>query len=608
MKKLPLYTHLSTTVRIRSKSLYPFIFIFSSFFFLFSTLVSTAQERTEYKLEFSLADSSQSATFQKLEKELRSQKTFRDTFQVMKELKSILMKLHGNAYLAASIDSVYRVEKTYFAKIYLGKLYQWARLDKGNVDELFLTGTGFRKKLYENKILRYQQIQKLQEGILSNCENNGYPFARLRLDSIRMEDSLLSAQLHLEKNKLIRIDSVVLRGEAGIASVYIYNYIGIRPGDVYNESQLAKISNRIKELPFLRESRPARILFTEKETKLELFLENKKANQFDGIIGLLPDEGTPGKYQLTGEARIKLHNALQRGEILELNWKQLPAKTQDLKLKGFYPFLFSTPFGLEGNLAIYRKDSTYTDVTRGLGIHYSFTGNNFIKAFVRDKESSLQSTKALASATVLPPFADISSLSYGVTVHYEKLDYRLNPRKGFIVESTVLTGNRVIKKNSDLNPLLYDSLKLRTVSYQGETEFDFYFSLGGRHVMNLGGQAGYIYNEELFSNELYRIGGLRSLRGFDEESIYASGYGIGKAEYRYILEQNSFLFAFVNAAWYESQLRNNFTSDTPFGFGAGIDFETRLGIMSVSYALGKQFSNPIFFRNGKIHFGIVNYF
>ena len=90
--------------------------------------------------------------------------------------------------------------------------------------------------------------------------------------------------------------------------------------------------------------------------------------------------------------------------------------------------------------------------------------------------------------------------------------------------------------------------------------------------------------------------------------IYANKFFTGKIEYRYILEQNSFLFTFINAAYYTNKSRNIDLHDSPLGFGAGINFETKIGIMSISYALGKQFDNPIYFRNGKIHFGIVNYF
>ena len=220
----------------------------------------------------------------------------------------------------------------------------------------------------------------------------------------------------------------------------------------------------------------------------------------------------------------------------------------------------------------------------------------------------MQATSGLENITTLPPYGDITTISYGATFHYEKLDYRLNPRKGFYFQGTGSTGNREIRKNSEINPAVYESIDLKSVTYQGEILADYFISLGGRHVVNVGSNFAYIYNPNLFVNELYRIGGLKSLRGFDEESIYASTFVIGKIEYRYLLEQNSFLFTFINAAWYENKSGDLNVTDTPLGFGAGIDFETRIGIMSFSYALGKQFDNPILFKDGKIHFGIVNYF
>jgi outer membrane protein assembly factor BamA len=559
-------------------------------------------------LRIHLSDTAETESFSKIKKQLLSQESFRDTILAQKELQTALLKLHNSGYLAASFDSVYTDSLTLHAALHLGKTYKLAYLGKGNVENPYLSGTALRKNYRSERPYSHKEIVSIQKRILRNCENEGYPFASLYLDSIVFEQEKISAQINLNKNKAVFIDSVTIRGDAAIAPVFIYNYLGVKPGDLYNESQISKISFRLKELAFVREVRENRVIFTDKYTKVELFLENKKASQFDGILGLLPDENKAGKYKVTGEAHIKLQNSLRRGEIIELNWKQLPNSSQDLKIRALYPFLFNTPFGLDGYLSIFRKDSTYIDVIKSLGVQYSFTGNNYIKAFVKDKQSDLQSSKGLENATVLPAYADIKVLSYGLTFHFENLDYRLNPRRGISFETTGSIGNRDIKKNQDINPVLYDSILLRSTSYQGELIIDKYFSLSGRHVLNLGGIGGYIYNPEIFSNELFRIGGLRSLRGFDEESIFASTYGIAKLEYRYLLEQNSFLFAFVNGAWYENQSRHTLLSDTPVGFGAGINFETRLGVMSLSYALGKQFSNPILLRNGKIHFGIVNYF
>src|SRR6185369_14938434 len=101
-----------------------------------------------------------------------------------------------------------------------------------------------------------------------------------------------------------------------------------------------------------------------------------------------------------------------------------------------------------------------------------------------------------------------------------------------------------------------------------ELSFDYCIPLTSRHVIDLGVKGAYLYSPDIFTNELYRFGGLKTLRGFDEESILASAYIIGKAEYRYLLEQNSYLFAFFNQGSYRNTSNNKYIHDTPYGFGA----------------------------------------
>ena len=561
-----------------------------------------------YALDIHLTDTIRSRDFAGIRKDLIASPAFKDSLSAKKELQKMMLKLQAEGYLASSVDSLHFDSTSSTAFLFLGEKYKWAKLEKGNADETYLGGTGFRQKLFQKKLFRFDQIVKIENRIISNCENNGYPFASVKLDSISIEDNEVHAKLNLERNRFCKIDSIVMKGKDVVAPVYIYNYIGMKPGSIYDESKINRISIRLRELPFVTESKSNEVVFDEKQTKLLLYLEPRKASQFDGVLGVAPDD--KGKIILTGEAHLKLQNALRRGEVVELNWKQLPAKTQDLKVHALYPYLFNTPIGIDGNLSIYKQDTTYIDVIKNLGVQYMFNGTNFIKAFVNDKESTLLSTEGLESQTILPEFADIRTTSYGLTLHFEKLDYRFNPRKGFLIETSPSTGNRTIKKNGDLNPVIYDSLQLRTTQYHFDFSGDYFIPLSQRQVIDIGNKSGYVYSPDLFTNELFRIGGLKSLRGFDEESIHASLYFIGKIEYRYLLEQNSFLFAFYNQAWYKNESRSEVIDriDTPYGFGAGINFETKLGIMSVSYALGKQFDNPLYFRNGKVHFGIVSYF
>jgi outer membrane protein assembly factor BamA len=540
-------------------------------------------------------------------KKIDYKKNLPSKIALSQELRNVLMICYDNAYLTAAYDSIITDSLSVTAYLNFGARYKWALLKNGNVDEGVLSEIGFREKLYNNKPLKYKEVKRIRERIVRYYENNGYPFASVRLDSVVINGEQISAQLHLEKNSEIHIDSVVIRGSAKIAPVYIYNYLGIKPGSLYDESQLQKVNSRLKELPFVTMKKPSSVTFTNKKNKLILNLDKKRASQFDGVIGILPDN-TTGKILFTGDVRLKLQNGLGRGELIDLNWRRLQTQTQDLKARIVYPFILRTPLGVDYNFKLYKKDTTYLDLNQNIGVQYMLIGGNYLKLFYSNKSSTLLSTKGLEFATTLPSYADVHSNMYGIGLKYEKLDYRLNPRKGFSILLNASAGSRIIKKNAKLNPVVYDKIKLSTAQYNSDVELSVFIPLGSRSAVKLSDQAAFLYGETTFQNELFRIGGLKTLRGFDEESIFASAYSIFTLEYRFILEQNSYLYVFGDGAWYENNSVSQYVKDTPFGFGAGISFETKAGIFSINYALGKQFDNPIQLRGGKIHFGIVNYF
>ena len=535
-------------------------------------------------------------------KKIFASKTDRD-----KELTNVLFICFDKAYLTAGYDSLITDSLTLKAYLAFGSQYKWAHLKKGNVDEGILSEIGYREKFYNNQPVYFKSVKHIQEKIIKYYENNGYPFASVKLDSIVISEEIISAQLKLIKHSEEKIDSIIIKGTAKISPVYLYNYLGIKPGNLYNESQLKKVNTRIAEIPFIRSSKPAIIQFTTKFNKLILNLEKKTSSQFNGIIGVLPDNKT-GKITFTGDVSLKLQNGLGRGELIDLNWRRLQTQTQDLKLRLVYPFLLRSPFGVDYNFKLYKKDTTFLDINQNIGLQYILIGGNYFKIFYNNKTSTLLSTKGLEYSTTLPINADIQNNMYGMGLKYEKLDYRLNPRKGFSFLGNASAGTKSIKKNSKLNPVVYEGLKLNSTQYNADLEASIFIPAMDRSTVKIGIQSAFLYGETIFQNELLRIGGLKTLRGFDEESIYASAFSILTIEYRYILEQNSYLYVFGDGAYYEKNNVKEFVHDTPVGFGAGISFETKAGIFSISYALGKQFDNPIQLRSGKIHFGIVNYF
>ena len=332
--------------------------------------------------------------------------------QLKTELSGILFQLHQKAFLTASTDSIIVDSSYYQIYIRLGKSYKWTTLSNKNIDEEILSKIGFREKLYNNKPFNQQQLKNFFKKIIQFYENNGYPFASIKLDSIEINNNKLSAQLYVEKNRLYKVDSVLIYGDATISDRYIKNYIRIKEGDVYNEESIRKISARIKELPFVIEEKKWKVIFIEDKSKILLYLKKKKASRFDGILGLLPDEET-GKLRLTGDIKLNLINSFHAGEKIEFNWRAIQENTQDLKFNLMYPFLVNTPLGIDYNFKLYKKDTTlfYNFISISPVYDENNTLTNFVgilKDITSDKQQQARITEQSKLASMGEMIANIA--------------------------------------------------------------------------------------------------------------------------------------------------------------------------------------------------------
>lgn len=541
-----------------------------------------------------------------LKKKIRVIEKSRNDSLLPGKLLNLLHTFHGEGYIAASLDSI-RDDDSCHIYFSSGNKYKWTSLDVSDIDKEVLRDVRFRNKEFKhNATFRHRQLHRLEDNIITWCENNGYPFASISLKP-QITDGNVTAKLVLNKAKRFYYDSIVVKGPAKINNAYLKAYLGIAQGAFYNEQKIAQTKTRINELPYLKEIKPMDLVFNNDKVKVLLYLENKKSSQMDGLIGFLPDDKT-GKLLFTGQGHLRLQNSIQHGEMLDINWRKLQARTQDLKLMFNYPYLFSTPFGLDGSFKLYKRDTIFIDIVSNPSVLYYLNGQNYFKVFLNNRNSTLLSTEGYKYVTVLPDYADIKSNIYGVGIKLEKLDYRINPRKGYKLTSNAGAGLKNIKKNDHINQEVYKNLVLRTSQYTGDLSGDVYLPFFKRNTFNIGLDAATIIGKNIFTNELHRIGGLFSLRGIDEESIYASSYVVSTLEYRFLFERNSYFYAFFDGAWYENNSVGKYIKDTPYGFGAGVSFETKAGIFTINYALAKQFDNPVYLRSAKIHFGIVNYF
>lgn len=540
---------------------------------------------------------------------LNYKRKFPNQQEALKEIDNILLTLQYKGYLLASADTIYKDSATVFTKISENQLVQTARLGIGNLNPSLASKLGISEKLYLNKPFKYREVARNIDKIITYYENNGYPFASVKLDSVILTEDKISAILNVEKNKSFKIDSIKIVGTAKVNEGFLNRYLAVKENMPYNESVFKNISQKIRQLPFVTETQGQRVQLTQRTNKLILFLDKKDASQFDGIIGLLPDADTK-KTIVTGDVKIKLVNGIfHNGETFDIEWRRLKSQTQDFNGHVTYPFLFGAPIGVDYGLKIYQRDTTFIDINNNIGLQYYFNGLNHFKVFYKQRNSNLVSTNGLEFVGVLPEYADIQTQSYGAGILVEKLDYRFNPKKGYAITLNGQTGTRVIKKNPKINPEVYDNLLLRSTQYQADGILALYLHLVGNSVLKFGVQGATIFgNSTIFKNELFRIGGLKTLRGFDEESIFASSYIIPTLEYRFLFSQNSNILLFAEGAWYENNSNGQYNTDMPMSVGAGVNFDTKAGILTLNYALGNQKGNGFDLRNGKIHFGLTALF
>ncbi|MFZ9718057.1 MAG: hypothetical protein ACO3BD_01755, partial [Chitinophagaceae bacterium] len=153
--------------------------------------------------------------------------------------------LQAKGYITASLDSMH-VDSS-FASVFLfaGRKYQWKALNVDAIEPALLNNIGYRDRLFTSQVVSFSNVQQLQQRLLQWLENNGYPFASLRLDSVVLEGDRISAQMKLDKGPLYRIDSIRVFGNVNIRNQFLQRYLEMPAGAIFKRNQLQQISQRI---------------------------------------------------------------------------------------------------------------------------------------------------------------------------------------------------------------------------------------------------------------------------------------------------------------------------------------------------------------------------
>lgn len=526
------------------------------------------------------------------ERQWPKKEAFSDSLSVQKKVSDYLRALRADGHWGALINSADWTKNQLRLTVAKGPVIRWADITWDTTQNWILTKDP-KLHRWSGQKLKGSQWLKWQQTLLETAENNGYPFARLEWKELEFQSDSLSGSLSFIPGPLILIDSINIRGYDQITEQMVANALGIKVGMPYSEKALRNIPAEIRDIEYLSMPRRPQVLFNKEKTVVFIYVEKEKANQFDGILGF---NATEEKLTLTGNVYLRLLNTFNRGEELVLDWSSPGNTTQKLNIKGAYPFLFGWPWAIEGMLDLVKQDSSFLNLESQIGLRYFLSTRSSVSFSVLNKSSS-----RLAEETT-EAVQDFNSVFYQGGFEWRTTDRRISPRQGqrFSLMSSI--GERT-RENS------------KATQIRGTLDFRNYWHFSRQWVLVNRIQAGVLSQDVLnnapqqqFINELFRFGGILTLRGFDEQSLLLSNYQIGTAEIRLLSGQQSYFLAFVDFGRIQSLATQNAFENSVLGLGVGGAFSTPAGLLNLTYALGQRDNAGFQFNQAKVHIGLINSF
>lgn len=541
--------------------------------FLITSLVS-AQQKNDTVLSF-FDYKSELKNYQKdFQKKIINDSTL---YYTLDSLKNI-------GYYSISLDSV-SGSQVFINK---GKLYKkiWVKND-----------TVFNQK---QEWFPVRNLDSLIQKVNRNYAEKGYPFVQTEILPIDYKDGEARVRLEIKLFDRRKIDGVRVTGYEKLSKGYIKHGLGLKNNRIYDEAELYKISERLAYNRFVEESRPPQTLFNTDSTFVYLYVKKVKSNLFDGVMGFGNDN--EGKFRLNGNVKIELNNNFNAMEQIRLNWIATADKSTTLDLKLRFPYLFRSQLGSEMNFNMFKKDSVFVNTKLGERLFYQLGMNSNIGLNLSYESSNfvLDDHPELAAL-----YDDFNKTGVGLSYEFKQ------PSPIALMEgkaAAFIFGKALKRKITEYDPEINDYLSDKTRQYEVGADVFQLFRLHPHHFVKVRAQAyGLFGNDDYYAeNELYRIGGFNSVRGFNEESITASSFGIGSFEYRFLPNDDFYISAFVDYALVEN--KSAVIHQNLLGTGLGFSFMTELGVFNLSYAVGKQSDTGFDFRNSKIHFGILTRF
>lgn len=553
---------------------------------LFSTLSWHATSQ-----EFHLRITGQTSEETKMIDSLKYNTKHKNIKLITEEINTLSANLYKIGYLHNIASETSKInDSIYDAKITLGQRVKTIHLYIG-VDKLLHSLTSIAPK--NNKIeIPYTELDFFLNESIKKLEQDGYALAKLKLINIEIKNDNLYADLQLETEQKRKLNSIIVQyPENGQSNKFPQGHLKQinkkYKNSVFNQKTVERIYSDFQKFSFVNQIKYPEILFTKDNTNVYIYLEKRNSNSFDGFLGFSNNDTK--KITLTGYLDITLENILGSGEQLSLYWKTDGNDQKTFNGQIEVPYLFKTSIGIKAQLHIFRQDSTFQNTKTAIDFSYYANYNSRLYLGYHVTQSSDIQNSSNNSVSDYNNSFITSSFEYNSTDPTNLL---------FPIQSKFQTslgiGSRGITNSTD------DS-KNKQLIVNIHATHNFY--INKKNSFHFNSQNNYLKSNRYITNELFRFGGLNSIRGFNENSLQAYFSSTLLTEYRYLLSPKLYLHSILDYSIFrnKSEIEKADISENLIGIGAGFGLQTNNGLLKLAIANGHAKKQQFEISNTIIH-------
>ena len=479
------------------------------------------------------------------------------------EIDRILQQVKKRGFFTARIDSISKTNKELIAYLDLGKKINEIIIvtKKDNTNGIIDSGIDSIK-------IKTREFSDLTNQLLEQIDRKGNSFSEITYVNPLLKNDTLFLEMKISNSSSRKIDKVITRGYEDFPKKFISKYFLINKNTIFSKQKLNQVSALSNKLDFIKEKKAPEVLFKKDSTHLYLFLDKIGTSSFDGLVNFSSKENGKGLL-LNGNLDLKLNNTFNTGEKFEIIWNKVSDEKTDFKINSYVPYILNSKFSTTLEFYLYRQDSTFINTNFELKTDYLINQKSHASILYSSEKSN-----------------------YLLNISNNDLASYSNYFIGLGYELKKSSTSNLYKYKNGLNLNL--TIGKRKTDTESINQLKFHFSafanvqINNRGYLNIKNESGLLTSKNYLLNELFRIGGANSIRGYNEQSIFTNGYSYSNIEFRYSLDTSSYLYSITDLGGYIENTTNKIKK--LLGIGAGYQFRINNNLVNLGYVISTNSS------------------